>query len=134
MVEPDHSATHGIYATLFYLIVTDSSPGFCIFVISFISPYPFPMEPNPTPNANPLQNAPNTHDQPAAKTNEDFNKKVPLPSDPDLHKTQPEADTPVILAEEEEEEKEQDSANETIDQEDSFTGTASDTYLDIIDE
>ncbi|TAJ64873.1 MAG: hypothetical protein EPO58_02695 [Chitinophagaceae bacterium] len=98
------------------------------------------MEPNPTPNANPLQNAPNTHDQPAAKTNEDFNKKVPLPSDPDLHKTQPEADTPVILAEEEKEkekekeEEEQDSANETIDQEDSFPGTASDTYLDIIDE
>jgi len=91
------------------------------------------MEPNPTPNANPHQNAPNTHDQPAAKTNEDFNKKVPLPADPDLRKTQPEADTPVVLAEEETE-KEKDSEDKTIDQEDSFPGTASDTYLDIIDE
>jgi hypothetical protein len=91
------------------------------------------MEPNPTPNANPLRNAPNTHDQPSAKTNQDFNNKTPLPADPDLSKTQPEAETPIILAEEEQE-QEKNSANETIDREDSFPGTASDTYLDIIDE
>lgn len=87
------------------------------------------MEPNPTPNATPLQNAPNAQDQPAAKTNQDFNNKPPLPADPDLRKTQAEADTPIILAEEE-----KDAEDETIDQEDSFLGTTSDTYLDIIDE
>lgn len=87
------------------------------------------MEPNPTPNANPLRNAPNTHDQPAAKTNEDFNNKPPLPADPDLRKTQPEAETPIILAEED-----TDSEDKTIEQEDNFSGTTSDTYLDIIDE
>lgn len=91
------------------------------------------MEPNPTPNANPLRNAPNTQDQPAAKTNQDFNNKVPLPQDPDLRKTQPEAETPIILADEEKGEK-KNTEDETIDQEDSFPGTTSDTYLDIIDE
>jgi hypothetical protein len=92
------------------------------------------MEPNPTPNANPLRNAPNVHDQPAAKTNQDFNNKVPLPQDPDLRKTQPEAETPIILAEEEEVKEKKESEDETIDQEDSFPGTTSDTYIDIIDE
>ncbi len=79
------------------------------------------------PNPNPLQNAPKTHDQPSIKTNQDYNNKPPLPTDPDLTKTLPEADIPVIKAEEEKED------NTGVDSE-KFSGIEGSTYLDIIDE
>lgn len=80
------------------------------------------------PNPNPLENAPKTHDQPAVKTNQDFNNKPPLPTDPELTETLPEKDIPVIKRDEE---KKEDNTGVDTEKISSMEGSM---YLDIIDE
>ena len=49
-------------------------------------------------NPNPTHNSGENEDQPVEKTNEDYNKKPPLPNDPDIKILEPEVKVPDIEA------------------------------------
>jgi len=85
-------------------------------------------------NPNPLYNAKDVHDQPAEKTNADFNGKSPEPKDPNLPITKPDKEPPPITAEYEEMTDDDEEVEEGEYVPNSRRADDEPTYLDIIDE